>query len=104
MTKKKGGYRKTEFGEILNEDPNKAAEMLRSAWKLKGGATDAAKSLDISRSSFFRYARRLEKFGCDVGRVLLELESHPSALVHPEHPVLVGVKRSKNRGIDTVRS
>lgn len=65
---KRGGYRKTEFGELVKTDPEQAAKVFRKAWKEEGGATKASRRLDISRGSFFRCARRLESLGYDVGR------------------------------------
>lgn len=79
---KRGGYRKTDFGDLIKTDPEQAAKVLREAWALAGGATGAARNLDISRGSFFRCARLLESMGYDVGR--------PSG--------------TRTAGIDTVRS
>lgn len=80
--KRRGGYRKTEFGELVKADPERAAKALREAWAMEGCVRKAMKKLDISRRSFFRCALRLEMLGFDVGR--------PS--------------ETRNPGIDTVRS
>lgn len=66
--KKQGGYRKTDFGDLVKTDPKFAAIMLLALWASEKSATKAAKKLDISRGSFFRCARRLESMGFDVGR------------------------------------
>lgn len=65
--KKQGGYRKTEFGELVKVNPEQAATMLRNVWAREGGSKKAAKSLDISQRSFFRCVLRLKSFGFDVG-------------------------------------
>jgi hypothetical protein len=80
--KNRGGYRKTEFGNLVKANPERAAKALRDAWASEGGSTKASQRLGISRCSFFRCARILEAAGFDVGR--------PS--------------ETRNPGIDTVRS
>ncbi len=79
---KKGGYRKTDFGDLVKANPERAAKVLRDAWASEGGSTKAAKKLGISRRSFFRCADRLESMSYDVGRS----------------------SETTNPGIDTVRS
>lgn len=63
----RGGYRRTEFGDLVKGNPELAAKALRDAWAT-GGATDAARKLGISRRSFFRCADRLESCGYEVRR------------------------------------
>lgn len=78
---RRGGYRKSEFGDLVRSNPKLAAKRFRDAWLHSTGATEAAPKLGISRRSFFRYALSLEREGYDVGR--------PS--------------QTPNPGIDTVR-
>jgi hypothetical protein len=66
--KKQGGYRKTEFGDLVKADPAQAAALLRDAWAREGGSKKAAKSLDISQRSFFRCVLRLEAVGFNIDR------------------------------------
>lgn len=80
--KKRGGYRRTAFGDLIKTNPEQAATMLRDAWSKGLGSKRAAQSLDISQRSFFRCAAVLEVEGFDVGR--------PS--------------ETSKAGIDTVRS
>lgn len=65
---KRGGYRKTEIGELVKSNPSSAASLVWKMWTTSTGATEAAKKLDISRVHFFRVARKLESLGYDVGR------------------------------------
>jgi hypothetical protein len=80
--KNRGGYRKTEFGDLMKSNPEQAAKALRDAWIAEGCVRKAAKKLDISRRSFFRCALRLKALGFDI----------------------VAPSETSNRGIDTVRS
>jgi hypothetical protein len=79
--KNRGGYRKTEFGDLMKSNPEQAAAMLRNAWTEAGGSKKAAKTLDISQRSFFRCAVRLKALGFDI----------------------VAPSETSNAGIDTVR-
>ncbi len=65
---KKGGYRKTDFGELVKSNPALAAKRMREVWIEEGSSSKAAKKLDISRRSFFRCVDRLLAIGFDVRR------------------------------------
>ncbi len=60
---KKGGYRHVALGVMVENDPAKAAEKISNAWKRKGSATRAAKELNLSAATFWRYVERLEAAG-----------------------------------------
>lgn len=65
-SKKQGGYRKIEFGELVRVDPACAAFGLREAWVMDRSATKAANRLGISRRSFFRFVASLRASGFPI--------------------------------------
>jgi transcriptional regulator with PAS, ATPase and Fis domain len=60
---KKGGFRHVALGALVERDPEKAAEKIRNAWNKEGSANRAAKRLDLSPATFWRYVDRLETAG-----------------------------------------
>lgn len=62
---KRGGFRHTRLGVAISEDAGKAAEKMRAAWSSAGSATGAAKKLEISNATFWRYVDRLVEAGHD---------------------------------------
>lgn len=61
--KKKGGYRKIEFGELVRTSPETAATTIEEAWSIAGSSRKAAMRLNISRRSFFRFVAALRMLG-----------------------------------------
>lgn len=64
-TKRGRGFRYIRLSAIVAEDPTKAAEKIRAAWATAGSATGAAKRLEVSNATFWRYVDRLVKAGHD---------------------------------------
>ena len=60
---RRGGFRHVALGALVEKDPARAAERIANAWRKKGSATRAAKELDLSAATFWRYVERLEGLG-----------------------------------------
>lgn len=73
---KRGGYRKTKFGELLKKDPERAACVLQEVWTKEGESSRAAKILDVSRSTFFRAVVRLDSLGFFITAPTSPTERH----------------------------